>query len=80
MDNIFIKSIQNILELNPGERYQMLDYLIDIILSDKNIEKEEIAIIYKIGQENFGISKKEVAQRLGLALQKGYVPNILNKN
>lgn len=80
MENIFTKSIQNILELNPGERYPMLDYLIDIILRDKNIEKEEIAIIYKIGQENLGISKKEVAQRLGLALQKGYVPNILNKN
>ncbi len=74
---IFQKSISGILELNPADKYSMLDYLISVVISDQQIKDEEIEMINTIGSDYLGLSKKEIAQGLAASLQRAFVPDIL---
>ena len=71
----FHESVENIMKINPGMREGMLRYMIDIVMSDQIIAKEEIELLYKFG-EGVGLSKIEVANSIAEAIQQNYVPSL----
>ena len=71
----FADSVENILRINPGMREGMLKYMINIVLSDKLIAKEEIDLLYDFGGQ-IGLSDIEVATAIGEAIQLNYVPSL----
>ena len=75
VSQIFIESAENILRINPGMREGMLKYMINIVLSDKLIDKEEVDLLYHFGDQ-IGLSDMEVASAIGEAIQMNYVPSL----
>lgn len=71
----FIDSVNKIMEINPGMREGMLKYMINIVLSDKVIAKEEIELLYRFGGD-IGFSDIEIAQIIAVAIQQNYVPSL----
>ena len=53
----------------------MLKYMINLVLSDKLIAKEEIDLLYHFG-DIIGISDIEIATAIGEAIQLNYVPSL----
>lgn len=71
---MFLNSVQNILKVNPAERFTMLDYLINIALVDRKIMESEIDLLYEIGEKILGISAIEIAQHIGDNIRKRFIP------
>lgn len=74
--DFFTNSIQNILKINPGERYKMLGYLTGIALADREIAEKEIDFLYEVGMKLLSLSKKEIAQVIGNAIQNSFMPKL----
>ena len=72
---IFASSIDEVLKRNPDAREGMFAYLISLILADKSITKEEIDFLFQIGEQAFGFSQKEIANRLAISIQRDFVPS-----
>jgi len=75
VQDIFYGSAGEILKLNPGERYGMFEYLVSIALADRKIFKEEIEFLYTVG-EQFGFTRKEIAQITAGMIQREFVPDV----
>ena len=71
----FNESVENLLKINPGMREGMLRYMIDIVMTDQVISKEEIELLYNFG-ESVGLSKIEVANAIAEAIQQNYIPSL----
>ena len=71
----FNDSVENILKVNPGMREDMLEYMIQIVISDKTISNEELDMLYDFGR-NVGLSDMEVATSIAVAIQKNYIPSM----
>ncbi len=71
---IFQESVIAILQANPSERYKMFAYLIDVALADRAIRDPEVELLYQLGENVFGMARKEVAQQLGAAIQRSFIP------
>ena len=71
----FNNSVEKILEINPGMRSDLIKFVIHQVLSDKNINKEEVDLIYQFGS-NIGYSEIEIANAIAMAIQDFYVPKI----
>jgi hypothetical protein len=72
---LFNQSVGNILSNNPGMRDGLLNYIINLVLADKDIEEAEIGLVYEIGK-GIGFSEKEVSQKFADAIQRNYVPSL----
>ena len=71
----FNESVEKILKVNPGMREDMLEYMIQIVISDKTISNEEMNMLYDFGR-NVGLSDMEVATSIAVAIQKNYIPSM----
>ena len=71
----FNDSVGKILEINPGMRDNLLKYMINIVLSDKVIAKDEIELIYNFGN-SIGLSEIEIATAFAEAIQQSYIPSL----
>jgi Zn-dependent protease with chaperone function len=71
---IFQESVIAILQANPSERYKMFAYLIDVALADRAIRDPEVELLFELGENVFGMPHKEVAQQLGAAIQRTFIP------
>lgn len=71
----FNKAVGNILNINPGMRESLLQYMIHIVMSDKKIAEQEVNMLYNFG-ESIGFSEMEVAQSIAHSIQKSYVPSL----
>lgn len=71
---LFEESINKILEINPTLRDTMLLYIISIIMADNRFEKEEIELLYHVGENLLGYSKKEIAHYFAATIQEGFRP------
>lgn len=71
----FNKAVGGILNINPGMRHNLLDYMIHIVMSDKKIAEEEVNMLYGFG-DSIGFSEMEVASSIANAIQKSYVPSL----
>lgn len=71
----FNEAVEGMLKINPGMREGMLRYMIDIVMADQLIAKEEIELLYNFG-ESVGLSKIEVANAIAEAIQQNYIPSL----
>jgi hypothetical protein len=76
VEDIFNDSIDNILSKNPGERFGMLEYLVDMALSDNKIFRKEIDFVYDIGEKKFGLTRREIAQQMARNIQGKFMPKL----
>ena len=72
----FVKSVQKILALNPNIRPSLFVYLVEIVLADKEIKKEEVETILGLANDVLGIPPMEAANILLDVIQKNYNPNM----
>ena len=56
-------------------RDNLLKYMINIVLSDKVIAKDEIELIYNFGN-SIGLSEIEIATAIAESIQQSYVPSL----
>lgn len=73
--DVFNQAIGNILNINPGMREGLLQYMVNNVMSDKKITEEEVAFLYDFG-DNIGFSQMEVASAIAESIQKSYVPSL----
>ena len=73
--DIFNHSVEGILNVNPGMREGLLDYMIQIVMADKKIAPEEVKWLYDFGG-NVGFSDIEVATAIAVAIQRSYIPGL----
>lgn len=71
----FCDSVKSILEISPGMRDDMLNYMIHIVMSDKLITRQEVDWLYAFG-EQIGLSNMEVASAIAEAIQRSYIPSL----
>lgn len=76
VEDIFMESVKNILEINPSEKYNMFDFCVDLTIADRKLNKEEVDILYSIGKTLFQFSEKETAQLIAEKLRKQFVPKL----
>ncbi len=76
VEQIFEQSIVAIIQMNPGERLNMFNYLIDIALSDNEIFRGEIDLLFTLGGKYFGLSRKEMAQIIAAKIHTSFIPRI----
>lgn len=75
VSKLFEQSVQNILSQNPGMRDGLLAYMMGLVMSDKEISKDEIGLIYGFG-DSIGFSEKEISQKFAEMIQQNYVPSL----
>ena len=75
VQEIFIESVQKILEINPGMRDNLYNYMIGIVLSDRMFNEQEIGFLFTVGENIFAFTKKEIADKLASAIQSNFVPS-----
>lgn len=68
-------AITNIERIDPSYKEPMLNYVIDIVMSDSSIDQQEIDFVYKIG-EALKFSELEIAQSIASEIQQKYIPSI----
>lgn len=74
VSKLFEESVAKILEINPTLRDTMLLYIISIIMADNRFEKEEVELLYQIGENLLGYSRKEIAHYFAASIQEGFRP------
>jgi hypothetical protein len=75
VNEIFTSSIVEVLKRNPDAREGMFSYLISLILADKSLKQEEVDFLFKVGEDFFGFSQMEIANRFASAIQRDFVPS-----
>ncbi len=71
----FENSVKELLEINPGEKNMMMEYMINIIIADSTISDSELNFIFDFG-EKLGFERKEIAQIFANSIQEQFIPNI----
>lgn len=74
VEEIFKSSIEEVLKRNPDAREGMFSYMISLLLADKTINQAEVDFLFAIGENAFGFSHKEIANRLAVAIQRNFIP------
>jgi hypothetical protein len=64
VEEIFGQSVNNILAANPGMREVLFDYMMGLVLSDRKIKDTEIEFLFMMGENVFGYTRKECADKL----------------
>ena len=72
----FTKSVEKIMELNPNLRTSMFVYLVEIIMADKEIKKEEVETILSLANGALGIPPMEASNILLSIIQSNYLPDM----
>ncbi len=73
---VFHESATVILDANPGERFAMFRFMVDVALADRRIETREVEMLFEVGEGLFGFQRKEIAQGLAEALQQDFIPRL----
>lgn len=75
IQQFFDSSIKALLEINPGEKNMMMEYIINVIIADSAISDSEYEFIFDFGTK-LGFERKEIAQIFANAIQDQFMPNI----
>lgn len=75
VQQVFVESVQKILEINPGMRDSLYSYMVGIVLSDRMFNEQEIGFLFTVGESIFSFTKKEIADKLASAIQSNFVPS-----
>jgi len=76
IQTIFVESIKKILAKNPLDRESMLKYLLDISISDSDINDKELELLLNIGVDVLGYSEREASQIIAAGLYTQYIPKV----
>lgn len=71
----FNQAVGGILNINPGMREAILQYMIRIVMSDKRFAEDEVEMLYGFG-ESIGFSPMEVASAIAESIQRSYLPSL----
>ena len=72
---IFESSLDRILELDPSYGENIMGYLFELAFADRTISKDEIDVIYQIGQAYLDLSEGEISRLFAEKIQKEFVPD-----
>ena len=75
VQEVFMESVKRILEINPGMRDCLFDYMVGVVLADKMFNENEVGFLFTVGENVFGYTNKEIADRLASAIQSNFVPS-----
>lgn len=75
VDALFQESVNTILSINPGLRPGMLEYIIGIILADREIGEKEVNFVYNMGK-SLGLSVKEISILFAGMVQRNFNPSL----
>lgn len=75
VDALFQESVNTILSINPGLKPNLLEYIIGIILADREIGEKEVNFIYGIGK-SLGLSVKEISVLFAGMVQRSFNPSL----
>jgi hypothetical protein len=75
VDALFQESVNTILSIDPGLKPSLLEYMIGIILSDREIGEKEVNFIYGIGK-SLGLSVKEISVLFAGMVQRNFNPSL----
>lgn len=72
---VFNDAVMNLIKLNPVLREGMMNYMIGIVMSDRNISKEEVELLTHYGSK-IGFSNMEIASMMATAIQQRFMPSL----
>lgn len=72
---VFNDAVAGILNISPAMRQGLIEYMINITMSDKKFAEEEMDLLYGFGN-SIGFSEKEVASFIADAIQKRFIPSL----
>ena len=72
---VFNDAVANLIRLNPTLREGMMNYMISIVMSDKNISKDEVDLLTHYGSK-IGFSHMEIANLMAVAIQQRFMPSL----
>ncbi|MBR1907254.1 MAG: M48 family metalloprotease, partial [Clostridiales bacterium] len=75
VDKLFENSINAILNINPGLKSNLLEYIISIVLADREIGEKEVNFVYNIGK-GLGLSIKEISIIFASMVQRNFNPSL----
>jgi hypothetical protein len=75
-DELLARSAQAIVQMNPGERFTLFEFMVGMALSDQNLFRQEMTFLYDVGENFFGFKKKEIAQIISKLINQTFMPNI----
>ena len=75
VDKLFEDSINAILNINPGLKPNLLEYIISIVLADREIGEQEVNFVYDIGK-GLGLSVKEISILFAGMVQRNFNPSL----
>lgn len=75
VQEIFMESVNKIMEVNPGMRECLYDYMIGLVLADRMFNEKEVEFLFLAGENIFGYTKKEIADKMASAIQSNFVPS-----
>lgn len=73
--DVFNKSIQGILEINPDRKAELFGFVMDQVIADKKLNIEEVNCMIKIGTECFGYEMGDVMMAFAQRLRGTFVPS-----
>ena len=72
---LFEDSVNAILEINPGLKPNLLEYMIGVVMADKEIGEQEVNFIYSMG-ESLELSVKETSIIFAELIQREFDPSL----
>lgn len=75
VDALFQESVKTILSINPNLKSNMMEYIIGIILADREISEKEVNFIYGIGK-SLGLSVQEISILFAGMVQRSFNPSL----
>ena len=75
VNKLFEDSIDAILSINPGLKPNLLEYIISIVLADREIGEKEVNFVYNIGK-GLGLSVKEISILFASMVQRNFNPSL----
>lgn len=75
VDALFQESVKTILSINPNLKSNMMEYIIGIILADREIVEKEVNFIYGIGK-SLGLSVQEISILFAGMVQRSFNPSL----
>lgn len=77
--DVFNKSLQSLLQLNPDMRNDLFLYLVNIMVTDFKFKQEELDLLLRLGKEAFGLDEetivKLIADGIRINVSTGVVPS-----
>ncbi|MGM9764002.1 MAG: M48 family metalloprotease [Candidatus Cryptobacteroides sp.] len=70
----FNKSVSKILELKPDAKESLFQYIIDLVMVDNKLKREEIELMKQIGTTVFGYSEDEIMVKFAISIRQSFRP------